>query len=79
MGKLCSFRLALFNRIQNSCDVTHVPSRLPTSQSRHTILPKIWRWLKYCSNTIELYEARNKPEKAKEWQEKLPQTEAVEE
>jgi len=28
---------------------------------------------------IELYEAWNKPEKAKEWRAKLPQTEAVEE
>jgi len=28
---------------------------------------------------IELYEAWNKPEKAKDWRAKLPQTEAVEE
>jgi hypothetical protein len=28
---------------------------------------------------IELYEARNKPEKAKEWLAKLPQAEAVDE
>jgi hypothetical protein len=28
---------------------------------------------------VSLYEAWNKPEKAKEWRAKLPQTEAVEE
>jgi len=30
-------------------------------------------------NLIEIYEAWDKPEKAEEWQAKLPQTEAVEE
>jgi hypothetical protein len=29
-------------------------------------------------NLIELYEAWNKPEKAKKWRAKLPQTKAVE-
>ena len=29
-------------------------------------------------NPIDLYEAWNKPEKAKEWRAKLPQTEAAE-
>ena len=31
------------------------------------------------NNLIELYEAWGKPEKAKEWREKLPKTEAVDE
>jgi hypothetical protein len=31
------------------------------------------------NNLIALYETWNKPEKAKEWRAKLPQTEAVEE
>jgi len=31
------------------------------------------------NNLIALYKAWNKPEKAKEWKAKLPQTEAVEE
>jgi hypothetical protein len=35
--------------------------------------------LESMNNLIELYEAWNKPEKAKEWRAKLPQTEAVDE
>jgi len=31
------------------------------------------------NNLIDLYEAWNKPEKAEEWREKLPETEAAEE
>jgi len=34
--------------------------------------------LQTCHNLIELYEAWNKPEKAREWRLKLPKTEAVE-
>jgi len=33
--------------------------------------------LEYINNLIALYEAWNKPEKAKEWQAKLPETENV--
>jgi hypothetical protein len=33
--------------------------------------------LKSWNNLIELYEVWNKPEKAEEWREKLPKTEAV--
>ncbi len=35
--------------------------------------------LQSINNLIDLYEAWNKPEEAKEWQAKLSQTEAVEE
>jgi hypothetical protein len=35
--------------------------------------------LELLNNLIALYEAWNKPEKAKEWQAKLPETEAVDE
>jgi len=35
--------------------------------------------LESMNNLIDLYEARNKPEKADEWRAKLPQTEATRE
>jgi hypothetical protein len=35
--------------------------------------------LELWNNLIELYEARDKPEKADEWRAKLPQTEALQE